>query len=89
MIGSSSIVRRLSAWALVRSLVSEPNKAMFVDWSPYIDHRWDVAADTAVPLGTLKILSEQVNAVPEGVAAHRVVKKLMSDRLKWAPAHWE
>ena len=67
---------------LVSSLVSEPNKAMFVDWSPYIGHRWDVAADTAVPLGTLKILSEQVNAVPEGVAAHRVVKKLMSDRLK-------
>ena len=67
---------------LVSSLVSEPNKAMFVDWSPYIGHRWDVAADTAVPLGTLKILSEQVNAVPDGVAAHRVVKKLMSDRLK-------
>ena len=67
---------------LVSSLVSEPNKAMFVDWSPYIGHRWDVAADTAVPLGTLKILSERVNAVPEGVAAHRVVKKLMSDRLK-------
>ena len=67
---------------LVSSLVSEPNRAMFVDWSPYIGHRWDVAADTAVPLGTLKILSEQVNAVPEGVAAHRVVKKLMSDRLK-------
>ena len=67
---------------LVSSLVSEPNKAMFVDWSPYIGHRWDVPADTAVPLGTLKILSEQVNAVPEGVAAHRVVKKLMSDRLK-------
>ena len=58
---------------LVSSLVSEPNKAMFVDWSPYIGHRWDVAADTAVPLGTLKILSEQFNAVPEG-GAHRVSK---------------
>ena len=67
---------------LVSSLVSEPNKAMFVDWSPYIGHRWDVAADTTVPLGTLKILSEQFNSVPEGTAAHRVVKKLMLDRLK-------
>ena len=55
---------------------------MFVDWSPYLDHRWDVSADTAVPLGTLKVLSERLNSVPEGVAAHRVVKKLMSDRLK-------
>ncbi len=67
---------------LVSSLVSEPNKAMFVDWSPYLGHRWDAAADTSVPLGTLRILSEQVNAVPEGEAAHRIVKKLMSDRLK-------
>jgi 2-oxoglutarate dehydrogenase E1 component len=55
---------------------------MFVDWSPYLGHRWDVSAETAVPLGTLKMLSERFNAVPEGVAAHRVVKKLMSDRLK-------
>ena len=67
---------------LVSSLVSEPNKEMFVDWSPYLGHRWDVSAETAVPLGTLKMLSERLNAVPEGVAAHRVVKKLMSDRLK-------
>ena len=67
---------------LVSSLVSEPNKEMFVDWSPYLGHRWDVSAETAVPLGTLKMLSERFNAVPEGVAAHRVVKKLMSDRLK-------
>ncbi len=67
---------------LVSSLVSEPNKALFVDWSPYLGHRWDVAADTAVPLTELKALSESCNEVPDGVAVHRVVKKLMDDRLK-------
>ena len=67
---------------LVSSLVSEPNKALFVDWSPYIGHRWDVAADTSVPLAELKALSERTNELPEGFSIHRVVKKLMSDRLK-------
>ena len=67
---------------LVSSLVSEPNKALFVDWSPYIGHRWDVAADTSVPLAELKALSERSNELPEGFSIHRVVKKLMSDRLK-------
>ena len=67
---------------LVSSLVSEPNKALFVDWSPYLGHRWDVAAETGVPLAELKMLSERVNQVPEGVAVHRVVKKLLADRLK-------
>jgi 2-oxoglutarate dehydrogenase E1 component len=51
---------------LVSSLVSEPNKALFVDWSPYLGHRWDVASDTAVPLTELKALSEACNAVPDG-----------------------
>ena len=41
-----------------------------------------MAADTAVPLGQLKALSEQTNAVPEAFSVHRVVKKLMDDRLK-------
>ena len=67
---------------LVSSLVSEPNKALFVDWSPYLGHRWDVSAETGVPMAELKSLSERVNQVPEGVAVHRVVKKLLSDRLK-------
>ena len=67
---------------LVSSLVSEPNKAMFVDWSPYLGHRWDVAAETSVPITQLKALSEQLNTVPDGFAVHRVVKKLLADRLK-------
>ena len=67
---------------LVSSLVSEPNKAMFVDWSPYLGHRWDVAAATSVPITQLKALSEQLNTVPDGFAVHRVVKKLLADRLK-------
>jgi 2-oxoglutarate dehydrogenase E1 component len=67
---------------LVSSLVSEPNKELFVDWSPYLNHRWDVAADTHVPMAELKALSERMGAVPSGFTVHRVVRKLLDDRLK-------
>ena len=67
---------------LVSSLVSEPNKELFVDWSPYLNHRWDVAADTRVSLAELKALSERMGEVPSGFVVHRVVRKLLDDRLK-------
>jgi len=67
---------------LVSSLVSEPNKELFVDWSPYLNHRWDVAADTRVPMSELKALSERMGDVPSGFNVHRVVRKLLDDRLK-------
>lgn len=67
---------------LVSSLVSEPNKELFVDWSPYLNHRWDVAADTRVSMSELKALSERMADVPSGFIVHRVVRKLMDDRLK-------
>jgi 2-oxoglutarate dehydrogenase E1 component len=35
-----------------------------------------------VPITQLKALSEQLNTVPDGFAVHRVVKKLLADRLK-------
>jgi 2-oxoglutarate dehydrogenase E1 component len=67
---------------LVSSLVSEPNKAMFVDWSPYLNHRWDVAAVTQVPMVDLRRLSDRTASVPDGFSLHRVVRKLLDDRLK-------
>jgi len=67
---------------LVSSLVSEPNKELFVDWSPYLNHRWDVAADTRVSMSELKTLSERMGDTPAGFSAHRVVRKLLDDRLK-------
>jgi 2-oxoglutarate dehydrogenase E1 component len=67
---------------LVSSLVSEPNKAMFVDWSPYLNHRWDVAGVTQVPMADLKRLSDRTASVPDGFSLHRVVRKLLDDRLK-------
>ena len=67
---------------MVSSLVSEPNKALLLIGHPIWGTAGTLAADTTVPLGQLKALSEQTNAVPEAFSVHRVVKKLMDDRLK-------
>ncbi len=66
---------------LVNSLVSEPNKAMFVDWSPYLDHHWSVKCETQVPLSVLKAISQVAYSTPESFTPHRQVRKLLDDRL--------
>ena len=67
---------------LVSSLVSEPNKELFVDWTPYLGHPWNIDADTSVSAADLKSLSERANAAPDAFTVHRQVKKLLDDRLK-------
>jgi 2-oxoglutarate dehydrogenase E1 component len=34
---------------LVSSLVSEPNKSMFVDWTPYLGHKWNLECSMSPP----------------------------------------
>ena len=67
---------------LVSSLVMEPNKSLFVDWSPYLGHDWTVESDTRVPAGQIKALSEAIASAPPGFAVQRQVSKLLEDRLK-------
>ncbi|MCY4426234.1 MAG: 2-oxoglutarate dehydrogenase E1 component, partial [Halieaceae bacterium] len=67
---------------MVSSLVSEPNKEMFVDWSPYLGHDWDLACDTSVSLPTLQRLAHDVNQAPVGVPLHRQVNRILEDRRK-------
>ena len=67
---------------LVSSLVSEPNKEMFVDWSPYLGHDWDLACDTSVALPALQRLAQDINQAPVGVPLHRQVNRILEDRRK-------
>ena len=67
---------------LVSSLVLEPNKSLFVDWSPYLGHDWTVESDTRVPAVKIKALSEIVASAPAGFAVQRQVGKLLEDRRK-------
>ncbi len=77
---------------LVSNLVTEPNKELFVDWTPYLGHDWDISCDTGMDLQHLQALAKQINDSPDGVPLHRQVKKILEDRRKMAggamPLNW-
>lgn len=77
---------------VVKSLVTQPNEALFVDWKPYLGHSWDTPCDTRVPLARLQALSQAASKVPDGFVVQRQVGKLLQDRLAMAageqPLNW-
>ena len=77
---------------LVSSLVSEPNTSLFVNWTPYLNHPFDLEADTGVDLAELQALAHDTNQAPENFALQRQVGKILEDRRKMAagamPLNW-
>ncbi len=77
---------------LVSALVSEPNKSLFVDWSPYLGHHWTDEADTAIDLQKLQALGHEINVAPESFPLQRQVTKILEDRRKMSagatPVNW-
>ena len=77
---------------LVSSLVSEPNKTLFVDWSPYIGHKWTDEADTTIDIHKLQGLAHDINVAPDNFPLQRTVTKILEDRRKMAagatPVNW-
>ena len=77
---------------VVKSLVREPNKALFVDWSPYLGHTVEDDWDTSVELKKLQDLATRLETVPEGLVVQRQVKKILEDRGKMTagalPINW-
>lgn len=77
---------------MVKSLVTVPNSALFVDWSPYIGHQWIANADTSFPLKDLQALAQQLNQLPQGFELQKQVAKILEDREKMTagtlPINW-
>ena len=69
---------------VVKSLVKEPNKELFVDWTPYLGHEWTARHDTRVAVSTLQELGQKLCNIPEGFVMQRQVGKIVEDRLKMA-----
>ncbi|MCB1733266.1 MAG: 2-oxoglutarate dehydrogenase E1 component, partial [Halieaceae bacterium] len=69
---------------LVSGLVSEPNKTLFVDWSPYIGHEWTLQADTRMDIHELQALAHDSNVPPDNFPLQRQVAKILEDRRKMA-----
>ncbi|WP_442108835.1 2-oxoglutarate dehydrogenase E1 component [Pseudomonas sp. NUPR-001] len=77
---------------VVKSLVKEPNKELFVDWRPYLGHTWTARHDTRFDLKTLQELSAKLLELPEGFVVQRQVSKIYEDRQKMQagglPINW-
>ncbi|MBT8765223.1 2-oxoglutarate dehydrogenase E1 component [Metapseudomonas boanensis] len=77
---------------VVKSLVKEPNKELFVDWRPYLGHAWTARHDTSFDLKTLQDLSTKLLEIPEGFVVQRQVAKILEDRQKMGagamPINW-
>lgn len=69
---------------MVNTLVTEPDTEMFVDWSPYLGHDWDMPADTSCDLKAMQELAQRINESPEGIPIQRQVEKILEDRRKMA-----
>ena len=65
---------------MVDHWAKEPNFALYVDWTPYLNKEWTASYDTRVDLDRLKALGKTINTVPEEVALQRQVKKIYTDR---------
>jgi 2-oxoglutarate dehydrogenase E1 component len=77
---------------VVKSLVKEPNRELFVDWRPYLGHAWTARHDTRFDLKTLQDLSAKLLELPEGFVVQRQVSKIYEDRQKMQagglPINW-
>jgi 2-oxoglutarate dehydrogenase E1 component len=62
---------------------------MAVDWKPYLETPWDTAADTSVPLKTVRALSKKLQDLPKNFELHPVVKRLFTEREKMASGEIE
>ncbi|MGB5323794.1 MAG: 2-oxoglutarate dehydrogenase E1 component, partial [Pseudomonadales bacterium] len=77
---------------VVKSLVKKPNEELFVDWTPYLAHDWQVRGDTTYPIEKLQKLAHACNETPDGFVLQRQVAKIIEDRSKMdagaMPGNW-
>jgi 2-oxoglutarate dehydrogenase E1 component len=66
--------------SVVKQLVTEPNKSLFVDWTPYLNHPVVDDWDTGVAMAKLVELGKRLGQVPEDFVIQRQVQKVIDDR---------
>ena len=62
------------------TILSNYKPPFAVDWRPFIGKHWTDAAETAVPMATLKALAQKLTDVPPHFRVHPRVEKVIADR---------
>ncbi|GHU35171.1 2-oxoglutarate dehydrogenase subunit E1 [Betaproteobacteria bacterium] len=65
---------------LYNPVIAGYTNPLLIDWMPFLPAGYIDNCDTTVPLREIKHLSERLTAIPENVAMHSRVKKIMDDR---------
>jgi len=66
----------------IQPVLSNFKREMAVDWRPFKKNpKWNVPANTAVPLPRLKFLAQRLVALPENFKLHSRVDKIINDRI--------
>lgn len=77
---------------VAKSLVKEPNRALFVDWSRYIGHQYTFECDTTFNAETFTALGELITKLPDNFSLQRQVSKIIEDRINMTagttPINW-
>ena len=78
--------------AVAWDAVKEPDTSMYVDWSPYLGHDWQVEGDTSFNLKELQSIAQKMAELPEHFVVQKQVAKLLDDRKKMTagatPINW-
>lgn len=70
--------------AVAWDYLKEPNTSLYVDWQPYVGHKWTTEGDTTFPLSEFQHLAGKLHQLPEGFALLKQVESIMEDRRKMA-----
>ena len=74
------------------SLVAEPNKSLYVDWTAHLGHKWTTPADTRFDLPRLQMIAHKSMRMPGGFHVHPQVQRILEDRQKMTagalPINW-
>ena len=77
---------------VVKSLVKESSVELFIDWSPYIGHKWSSHYNTSMSIDNLKALARKLTEFPKNFSLQRQVNKVITDRAAMAdgkqPIDW-
>lgn len=70
---------------VVKSLVREPNKALYVDWTPYLGHQLVDDWATGISKDKITELAAKLAVLPDDFVVQRQVQKVLDDRVQmWA-----